>query len=371
MTSPDLTIAVPTVTVIIPAFGVNAYIRDAVDSVLAQRYPDYEVVVVNDGAPAEETAELEAILASYGGRVEYLERENGGQGAARNTAIRASRSDFVAFLDGDDCWMPDFLERQMELFEQDRELALAYCDLRIFGNTITAGSTYMQSDPSIGEVTLESLLAGRCSVAMSTIVARRQAIIGAGWFDERLRYCEDFDLWFRMAHRGMRMAYRREALAFRRVRSDALSQNGIKLNTVAIEVLERFEREHELTPAERRAWKTAVARLRCENALAEAKLRLRVSDYRDALAQLEMLRPEFVNWKVQCARAGLRVVPAAVRISYQLLERLHGLRRQRHVERLEFQGGPAAGVSPVYAAGDTSPDEDQDDLVGMTPTALV
>lgn len=371
MTSPSLRVALPAVTVIIPAFGVNAYIREAIDSVLAQRYPDYEVVVVNDGAPAEETAELKAILAGYGGRVRYLERENGGQGAARNTAMRVSRSEFVAFLDGDDCWMPDFLERQMELFEQDRELALAYCDLRIFGNTIAAGSTYMRSDPSTGDVTLESLLAGRCSVAMSTIVARRQAIIDAGWFDERLRYCEDFDLWFRMAHRGMPMAYLREALAFRRVRSDSLSQNVITLNTVAIEVLERFEREHELVPAERRAWKTAVARLQCENALAEAKLRLHESDYHGALTQLEMLRPEFVNWKVQCAKAGLRVLPATVRLSYEVLERLHGLRRRRHVERLELEADRALEPGRVCSARETRPEENRTDLLGTQPTDMV
>ena len=91
----------PTVSVIIPAYGVNEYIEEAVDSVLAQTYRDYELYVVNDGAPAEETAELKRILARYGERVKYLERVNAGQGAARNTAMRGSRSEFVATLQED------------------------------------------------------------------------------------------------------------------------------------------------------------------------------------------------------------------------------------------------------------------------------
>ena len=171
----------PTVSVIIPAFGVNEYIEDAIDSVLAQTYTDFEVVVVNDGAPVEETAELVAILARYDGRVRYLERENGGQAAARNTAMHATAAPFVAFLDGDDCWAPTLLERLMGLFAADPGLSLVYSDARLFGDGPTVGRTFMQNgDDSVGPVTFESLLSRKVNVTMSTIVARRDAVLDAG-----------------------------------------------------------------------------------------------------------------------------------------------------------------------------------------------
>lgn len=351
---------VPMVTVIIPAYGVNAYIREAIDSVLGQTFTDREVVVVNDGAPAQESAELLEIVRSYGGRVGYLERVNGGQGAARNTAMRASRSEFVAFLDGDDYWTPAFLEHQMDVLHADPELALVYSDARIFGDTVAAGSTYMDRDPSTGDVTLESLLAGRCSVAMSTIVARRSRIAEAGWFDERLRYSEDFDLWFRMAHRGMRIAYRREALTYRRVRADALSANDVKLNSVALEVLERFGREHPLSEAEEDAMHSSMARLRSDIALAEAKRGLVGQEYRAASMRLRELGPGFANWKVRWARLGLRVLPMAVRAGYLMLQRLYRLRQRRHVARID-RANASEGRHTAVASDSRAPARRPDD----------
>ena len=325
---------VPAVTVIIPAYGVNAYIGEAIDSVLTQSYRDFEIVVVNDGAPAQETLELKRILGSYNGRVGYLERVNGGQGAARNTAMKVSKSEFVAFLDGDDVWMPDFLGSQMALFERDNELSLAYSDARIFGETVAAGSTYMERDPSIGEVTLESLLAGRCNVTMSTIVARRQRLIEAGWFDETLRYCEDFDLWFRMAYQGMRITYQPVALTYRRVRGDALSANDIKLNQVAISVLERFERDHSLTAAEHRAWESNINKLRFLTSLAEAKQKIRSRKYRAAARQLESLAPEYLYAKIRLARRLLRFAPSLFHAAYLSLLSYYEFRERWHVKRV-------------------------------------
>ncbi len=339
---------VPAVTVIIPAYGVNAYIGEAIDSVFAQSYHDYEIVVVNDGAPAQETADLKAILDTYNGRVGYLERVNGGQGAARNTAMRVSRSEFVAFLDGDDIWMPDFLGSQMALFERDNDLALAYSDALIFGETVTAGSTYMERDPSIGEVTLESLLAGRCNVTMSTIVARREKLIEAGWFDETLRYCEDFDLWFRMAYQDMRITYQPVALTYRRVRGDALSANDIKLNQVAISVLERFERDHKLSVEEHSAWESNINKLRFLTSLAEAKQKIRLRKYRAAARQLESLSPEYLYGKIRVARRLLRFAPSLFHAAYLSLLSFYEFRERWHVKRVGdiVQTAESAASSP-------------------------
>ena len=103
----------PRVSVVVPAYQVTAYIGQALDSVLGQTYPPFEVLVVNDECP--DTAALERELDRFSGSIRYLKRPNGGPGAARNTGIRAARGELVAFLDADDYWGPTFLERQVEL----------------------------------------------------------------------------------------------------------------------------------------------------------------------------------------------------------------------------------------------------------------
>jgi cellulose synthase/poly-beta-1,6-N-acetylglucosamine synthase-like glycosyltransferase len=344
----DRTDRPPTVSVIIPAYGVNAYIAEAVDSVLAQTYEDCDVYVVNDGAPAAETAELKEILARYGARVNYIERENGGQGAARNTALRATRAPYVAFLDGDDYWHPELLAREMAVFEQDPRLALVYADARIFGDGPVVGLTYMETEPSEGEVTLESLLAVRCNVTMSTIVARRDAIIEAGLFDESLRYIEDYDLWLRMAHRRMRMTYLRDVLAYRRVRLTALSANGLNMLRVLLSVLDRFAKTHELTRAEREACEATVARFRSDVAIIEGKDSLSTGRYDVAADAFRAVDPQHLNWKVRIARVGLVTVPTAISLVYRGWGRLQEERlRRRSAAAARRAAAPTDPAAPV------------------------
>src|SRR5262249_43809454 len=94
--------AAPAVSVIIPAYGVTPYIAEALDSVLAQTYTDFELIVVNDGCP--DTAALEAVLRPYLDHIVYVKKENGGVSSARNAGIRVARAPLIALLDGDDAW---------------------------------------------------------------------------------------------------------------------------------------------------------------------------------------------------------------------------------------------------------------------------
>ena len=106
------------VSIIIPAYSAARFIGAALDSVFAQTFRDYEVVLVNDGSP--DTRELEEVLKPYEGKIEYIVQENRGLSGARNTGIRAARSEFVAFLDADDIWEPNYLQRQFEEIERRR-----------------------------------------------------------------------------------------------------------------------------------------------------------------------------------------------------------------------------------------------------------
>src|SRR5260221_785574 len=93
---------VPTVSVVIPAYNVARYISETLESVFAQTFTDYEVIVVNDGSP--DTEDFEQAIAPYLNRILYLKQENLGASVARNTGLQAARGEFIAFLDADDLW---------------------------------------------------------------------------------------------------------------------------------------------------------------------------------------------------------------------------------------------------------------------------
>lgn len=239
--------AAPAVSVIMPAYGVAKYIGAAIDSVLHQTFTDYEIIVVNDGAP--DTAELEVVLEPYRDHIIYIVHENRGLSEARNTAIRVARGRYLALLDPDDLWEPEYLAVQVGILENDPALDAIYPNALLFGDTFNAGKTYMEVSPSEGEVTLESLITEQCQVAIF-VTARKDAVIRAGMFDPSIRISGDFDLWVRMVKQGSRISYTRRVLAQRRCRPDALSANHVGLYVDILRVLDKV-RTFDLTPSER------------------------------------------------------------------------------------------------------------------------
>lgn len=126
------------VSVIIPTYKAT-HIGDTLESVFAQTFRDYEVIVVNDGSP--ETMQLERALLKHENRIHYLKQNNRGVSAARNTGIRSARGEFLAFLDSDDIWLPEFLTEQLKFFAAHPSLDMACADCVYFGNTDLAGAT--------------------------------------------------------------------------------------------------------------------------------------------------------------------------------------------------------------------------------------
>jgi len=203
------------ISVVIPAYNAGGFIKRTIDSVLAQTYRDYEVIVVDDGS-TDNTAEA---VRSYAGKVRYIYQENAGDGPARNTGIRAAKGDWIAFLDHDDEWLPQKLELQMKLL--DRNPALRWC-----------GANYYMSclgrRDAVGNVTaLQKALAGRdyfenfftavgqkgCSLITTTMVIHKEVFEQAGLFDSCWLLCADFDMWWRIAYSFPRIGYLAQPLA--------------------------------------------------------------------------------------------------------------------------------------------------------------
>src|SRR5947209_13220762 len=105
------------VSVIIPTYNHGRFIADAIESVLAQTYPVSEIIVVDDGS----TDETQEVVEKFGEKVRYIEQANAGVSAARNTGIENSDGDLVAFLDADDTWLPEKIEKQVAKFGADKQ----------------------------------------------------------------------------------------------------------------------------------------------------------------------------------------------------------------------------------------------------------
>jgi O-antigen/teichoic acid export membrane protein/GT2 family glycosyltransferase/2-polyprenyl-3-methyl-5-hydroxy-6-metoxy-1,4-benzoquinol methylase len=297
----------PMVSVIVPAYRMAEFIGAAIDSIFAQTFTDYEVIIVNDGSP--DTPDFELALEPYRERISYIKQENSGPSAARNVAIGVARGEFLAFLDADDYWEPNFLDQQIEFFKKNPAVDLVYSDALLFGDSPLSGRSFMEVTPSEGEVTFETLLGGRCIVILSGTVARRQAVINAGLFDEELRYAEDYDLWLRIAKNGSRLAYQRQVLLNKRIHAASLSSNRMKLHQSALRVLEKWKQHSELSQQERDAlveqatWLTAIVNLEL------GKARLSEGDFAGAQEAIKQANSFYKNWKLKAALFCLRYAP--------------------------------------------------------------
>jgi GT2 family glycosyltransferase len=191
----------------------------------------------------------------------------------------------------------------------------------LFGEGETAGRSFMETCPSRGPVTVESLLAQTCVVITSCVVARRDALVAAGLFDERYRRSEDFQLWVRMAHKGARLGYQRKVLARHRVRPDSLAGDASVMHECASGVYADLSNELEMTPRQRAIVETEVEKYESYLALARGKRALAAGEYARAASELARSRalhrgPGLSDLKLRLALVCLRAAPRLARRFY-------------------------------------------------------
>jgi glycosyltransferase involved in cell wall biosynthesis len=324
----------PLVSIIVPVWNASAFIEQTVKSVLAQTFTDYELIVVNDGSA--DTVELERTLLPYRDSLKYLSERHKGAAAARNSALRIALGTYVAFLDADDTWLPNYLDRQMAFLRAHPETDLVYADAKLTGNSPLAGRTFMQTAPSRGDVTLKSLLSLRCHVIASGVVARRSVIIDAGMFDESIERGHDFDLWLRISCRGARLAYQRDVLLHRHIHETNLSGDAIAECDRAIAALRRIERVLPLKPDEQQALTGSVAWLMARRERELGKRCLRTGDFTGAIDAIQRAYRTEPCFKLRAIAIGLRLMPSWL---YRL-DKARQMRATRPLNRL----GPTAPV---------------------------
>jgi glycosyltransferase involved in cell wall biosynthesis len=183
---------VPRVSVVIPAFNRWRLLAEAIDSVLAQSYRDFELIVVDDGSCDATASEL-AKLAS---RLQFFVTERRGVSAARNLGVSQSRGYYIAFLDSDDLWLNSKLERQTRFMDEHPEFHICQTDEIWIRNGVRVNPRAVHQKPS-GDIFSSSL--ELCLVSPSAVMMTKALFDRTGGFDEAFPVCEDYDLWLRIS----------------------------------------------------------------------------------------------------------------------------------------------------------------------------
>lgn len=241
----------PRVSVIIPAFNAEEYVEEALRSVLAQTYDDWEIVVCDD-CSTDSTPEL---VRRFGDKVRLLRTDtNSGPAVARNLAIAHSSGELLAFLDADDYWLPTYLERQVSLYDSGQAVGIVGCNAALLGPDGLRPQTYMDIVRSPLEVTLHRLLQSN-PIFPRALVARR-AVDEVGGFCPELSHSEDYDLWIRIVEAGYRVVTTREVLAVYRIRPKSWSSEvGLAAHYCQLTYRRALERGNLSRREQRVAWR--------------------------------------------------------------------------------------------------------------------
>jgi glycosyltransferase involved in cell wall biosynthesis len=282
----------PLVSVVVPVYNSKKYIVDALDSVIAQTFRPIEVIIVDDGSTDGSDGVIRAYIrnlqdvsdtetretvehAKYpeqAGQLDdsdsaaqqretgcdvialrYIYQDNGGPSRARNSGIRAAKGEYVAFLDADDSWTSDKLERQISLFEQAPAIDVVFCNVMVTKTRDGRRETFDLFDRQgldkgffgheyIVEDPLEKVL--RRNFMLTPAVIARRACFGEDFlFNERMRHAEDWELWLRLSLR-FRFGYVKDVCVHVRDEGDGLCAQSDHMLLSALKIREDFVREN-------------------------------------------------------------------------------------------------------------------------------
>ncbi len=227
------------VSVIIPAYNYSQYLPFAIESAINQTYSPIEIIVVDDGS----TDDTKKVVAQYGEKVRYIYQKNSGLSAARNTGIQAASMPFVAFLDADDVWEPEFLKSGMNKFSV---LSDEYAIVACYPKRIDRDGRLLPSNPSIkscpGDIRAEDILL-MTRFPPSSVIAKKFVFDHCGFFDTTLRSSEDRDMWLRIATK-FKIYLNPETLVMIRKHSSNMSSNPKRMKVNMAKVIKKSWENH-------------------------------------------------------------------------------------------------------------------------------
>jgi cellulose synthase/poly-beta-1,6-N-acetylglucosamine synthase-like glycosyltransferase len=317
-----------TTTVVMPAYNTSRYIAEAVESVLAQTRGDFELFVVDDGS-TDETAAVVARYLARDSRIRLISQSNQGIGAARNTAIAAARTPWVALLDSDDYWFPTYLAEQLAILEARPDVDVLSANALNVGGPLD-GRPYKEGfrAPGLVELSLLDLIRQEDAVCILSVI-RKEMFDRLGGFDATLRGSEDYDLWLRAASSGYRIAFNPKALGGYRRRADSVSADELRMLDAIVIPLERVRQAYASDAAIGREVKRQLARFAERRHVVVARQALLRGDVDELAGRFDALHRTTGRWQYRVGRWICGATPAAIPWLYRCKSA-----GQRHLGRM-------------------------------------
>lgn len=311
----------PRVSVIMPAYNVEAYIGESIESVLAQTYTNYELIIVNDGSTDGTADVISRYASAYPDTIRVVTQTNRGLAAARNAALRIAAGNIFALLDSDDEWAPAFLCEQMRILDAEPDV------------DIVTGNAYNRGGPADGQTArpfpdprprpdLLEILRDETAVFIMSIV-RREVVDAIGGFDEHFRTNEDYDFWIRAARVGFTFRRNPRPLGWYRRHTNSLSSSDVRMLTGILHVYRKALASAEPRSDAALIIEQQIARFETERLSAQLRVALTEGDAAAAAALAGALQARGGKWWLRALAFGLRHTPRAA---------LWACRTRRHMQ---------------------------------------
>lgn len=222
------------IDVVIPVYNGEQFIIEAIDSAVKQTLPPKKIIVVDDGSTDTTSSLVEEYAKNSKIEIKLVKKTNGGLSSARNTGIKNSDSELIAFLDADDLWVKDKLEKQLEVYQSTNfeKLALIYCNYDV----IDSNGSFMYSNYKApidkkrmrGNVFETLLERNKITSSGSGVLIKREVFDTIGFFDEKLRFGEDWDMWLRIAEK-YEVDFTPETLVYIRKHKQNMTVNPVRI----------------------------------------------------------------------------------------------------------------------------------------------
>ncbi len=227
----------PLVSIVIPAYNASNFLAEAIDSALAQTYRNFEIIVVNDGS--KDNGATRKVAESYGDKIKYFEKENGGSSSALNCGIRNMTGEWFSWLSHDDLYYPEKLEMQVERLNQlaAENIDIERCVFFSGSDIIDESGRYIRksSDEDMKRTSeyVNNIVGNEFLIAEPTefcfhgcsCLVNKKVFEEIGTFDESLRLLNDMDFWFRVYSAGYKVCYIPKSLVKGRIHSKQVSKS--------------------------------------------------------------------------------------------------------------------------------------------------
>jgi glycosyltransferase involved in cell wall biosynthesis len=293
----------PTLSVIVTTYEVASIVHEAIESVLRQTLPPYEVIVCDDGS----TDDIEGALEPFRDQILFLRKQHGGEASAKNAAAGAASGDFVVILDADDVFFPERLESIAEAAAARPDLDVITTDayLEVDGRIVRRcydGRWRFEIKDQRRELLRRNFVFGLAAV-------RREVLLRHGGFDETILWTTDWDCWIRLVLAGSRIGCVDEPLALYRLREDSLSARREEITLGKIMSLEKTRRDPRLTDEERTVVDGSIAGYERELAILAARRSVAGGDEDARSRALAVAMGRGFGWRTRLEAGLIAVAP--------------------------------------------------------------